>query len=112
MSYTTISIHMLNGLIGCLCIAVLALTARSVVLKDQLENEAPSNLKSTGLSLLFWPGVGGVVDMVLFLLLWINTPFNSPVSIFKHTNQLLDVGQTLTPGRARRGPSTSTASSS
>jgi hypothetical protein len=83
MLYTTISIHILNGLIGCLCIAVLGLTARSVVLKDQLENQAPSNLKSTGLSLLFWPGVGGVVDMLLFLFLWVNTPFKIPVSISK-----------------------------
>jgi hypothetical protein len=86
MSCTTISIHILNGLIGCLCIAVLGLTARSVVLKDQLENQAPSNLKSTGLSFLFWPGVGGVVDMLLFLFLWINTPFKIPVSISKHAN--------------------------
>jgi hypothetical protein len=86
MLYTTISIHILNGLIGCLCIAVLGLTARSVVLKDQLENEAPSNLKSTGLSLLFWPGVGGVVDMLLFLFLLINTPFQILVSISKDAN--------------------------
>jgi hypothetical protein len=94
MSYTTISILILNGLIVCLCIAVLGLTARSVILKDQLETETPSNLQSTGLSLLFWPGVGGVVDMVLFLFLWINTPFKSPVSTSKNINQLLDVGQT------------------
>jgi hypothetical protein len=86
MLYTTISIHILNGLIGCLCIAVLGLTAHSIVLKDQLENEAPSNLKSTGLSLLFWPGVGGVVDMLLFLFLWINTPFKIPVSISTNVN--------------------------
>jgi hypothetical protein len=83
MSPITISIHILNSLIGCLSVTVLGLAVHSVVLKDQLENDAPSNLKSTGLSFLFWPGVGGVVDMVLFLFLWINAPLNNPVSIAK-----------------------------
>lgn len=76
MRIISLAILTLNGLIGCICIAVLGLTTHSVVLKQGLENEMPTNVKGTGMSLLFWPGAGGLVDMVLFYILWSLTPIH------------------------------------
>jgi hypothetical protein len=75
MPKTTISIHILNALIGCLCIAILGLTAHCVALKDKLESRMPSNMKDTGMTFLFWPGCGGLVDMLLFISLWVLVPW-------------------------------------
>jgi hypothetical protein len=75
MSNTSIQLHVLNALIGCLCIAVLGLTAHAVALKDEFDSILPSAVKATGMTFLFWPGCGGMVDMLLFILLWKLTPW-------------------------------------
>jgi hypothetical protein len=75
MSHTSILIHTLNALIGCLCIVVIGLTAHGITLKDELERTIPFSVKDTGMSFLFWPGCGGLVDMLLFILLWNLTPW-------------------------------------
>ncbi|KAH7379211.1 hypothetical protein DE146DRAFT_637656 [Phaeosphaeria sp. MPI-PUGE-AT-0046c] len=75
-SKTTIAIHILNLVVGILSIAILSLVARSVILTDTSSISAiyPANAKGTGRGLLFWPGVGGIVDMLLFMFLWYLTP--------------------------------------
>ncbi|CAN9360517.1 unnamed protein product [Alternaria alternata] len=75
MSNTNILIHILNALIGGLCIAILGLTAHAVALKDELDSILPSSVKKTDMTFLFWPGCGGLVDMLLFILLWSLTPW-------------------------------------
>ncbi|CAI6331995.1 unnamed protein product [Periconia digitata] len=71
MHTSTLFIHALNTCIGCLCAAILGLTAHSVALKDKVEDEIPRDATSIGMSLLFWPGVGGIVDALLFALVCI-----------------------------------------
>jgi predicted lysophospholipase L1 biosynthesis ABC-type transport system permease subunit len=75
MFTTTVPIHALNALIGCLCIVVLGLTAHGSALEDELESILPSSVKKTGMTFLFWPGCGGLVDMLLFIVLWNLTPW-------------------------------------
>jgi hypothetical protein len=78
-----ILIHTLNILIGVLSIAILALVVRSVLLTDSLSDVIPQYAKDTGRSMLFWPGVGGIVDMLLFIFLWYLTPSEGdPVSLY------------------------------
>jgi hypothetical protein len=77
MSKTTIPIHILNALIGGLCIALLSLTANCVALKDELESFMPSSVKSTGMTIIFWPGCGGLVDILLFVFLWKMAPWET-----------------------------------
>ncbi|KAH6638165.1 hypothetical protein C7974DRAFT_390986 [Boeremia exigua] len=74
MTIQTIAIHTISVCVGCLSLTILGLVANGVELKDQLEYAAPSDLRSTGLSLLFWPACGGIVDCCLFLFLWLKTP--------------------------------------
>jgi hypothetical protein len=74
MPFTSVLIHTLNILIGILSITILALVAHSLILTDSLSAIYPENVKGTGRGLLFWPGVGGIVDMFLFLFLWFMTP--------------------------------------
>jgi hypothetical protein len=69
-----ILIHVLNILIGVLSIAILALVVRSAVLTDSLSDVMPQDVKGTGRSMLFWPGIGGIVDMLLFVFLWYLSP--------------------------------------
>lgn len=71
----TAVIHTANVLIGCLSIVMLGLVAHSVSLKDKLDYAIPSNLEGVGMSLLFWPACGGIVDSCLFFYLWTKTPF-------------------------------------
>lgn len=66
----TILLHILNVTIGAISIAVLGLVTHSTILKDDLEMEIRPNVKTISMSLLFWPGVGGVVDMLLFIFIW------------------------------------------
>jgi hypothetical protein len=66
----TIVLHTLNILIGILSITILALVARSVIFTDALGDVYPEDVKGTGRGFLFWPGVGGIVDMLLFIFLW------------------------------------------
>jgi len=73
-STPAIALHTLNVLIGILSIAILALVTRSVVLTNSMGSIYPQDIKGTGRGLLFWPGVGGIVDMSLFIFLWIMTP--------------------------------------
>ncbi|KAF1829819.1 hypothetical protein BDW02DRAFT_132797 [Decorospora gaudefroyi] len=72
MSNSKIPPHILNALIGCLCIAILGL---AVTLEEDMEAFLPSNMKGTGMMFLFWPGCGVVVDMLLFGFLWWVAPW-------------------------------------
>ncbi|KAH7138139.1 hypothetical protein B0J11DRAFT_513664 [Dendryphion nanum] len=63
---TTI-LQILNLLIGMLSTAVLGLAIHTIILKDRFDPILPQNVKGTSLGLLMWPGVGGIVDMVLFI---------------------------------------------
>ena len=69
----SITAHSLNAINGILSIAILALTAHATVLKDELN--VPDAVKVTGSTILYWPGCGGLVDFVLFLVLWLRTAF-------------------------------------
>jgi hypothetical protein len=68
------TIHTLNILIGILSIAILGLLVHSLTLTDPIEDSFPPNLKDTGRTILFWPSVGGIVDMLLFAFLWAMKP--------------------------------------
>lgn len=70
MSKKTLLLHVLNATIGVLSIAVLGLVTHSTISKDELESYIRPNVKTISMSLLFWPGVGGIVDMILFIFLW------------------------------------------
>ncbi len=71
MAFTTIFVHTVNVLILCFSITLLGLVAHSVSLKDRLDYAVPANLKGTGMSFLFWPARGGIVDFCLFLFFWV-----------------------------------------
>jgi hypothetical protein len=73
-STPTIAIHTLNILIGIISIAILALVAHTIITTNSFADSYPSDVKGTGRSILFWPGVGGIVDMLLFMFLWFKTP--------------------------------------
>jgi hypothetical protein len=73
-STPTIAIHTLNILIGIISIAILALVAHTIIATNASAESYPSDVKGTGRSILFWPGVGGIVDMLLFMFLWFKTP--------------------------------------
>jgi hypothetical protein len=70
----TVVLHALNIIIGILSIAILALVTHSVILTDSISDTYPRDAKGTGRGLLFWPGVGGIVDMLLFIFLFVMTP--------------------------------------
>jgi hypothetical protein len=74
LSLPAIAVHTLNILIGIFSIVILALVAHSVILTNSLSTTYPQDAKETGRGLLFWPGVGGIVDMLLFAFLWYMTP--------------------------------------
>lgn len=79
---STVPIHALNTCIACLCAIVLGLTAYSVSAKGSFENDVPPSTRSIGMSILFWPGVGGLVDALLFTIVWLWRPSNDdPVSL-------------------------------
>ncbi|KAF1980442.1 hypothetical protein BU23DRAFT_625866 [Bimuria novae-zelandiae CBS 107.79] len=69
MMKTLVGLHVLNALIGSLCIVILGLATHSILVKDKVDQLLPNNVKSTGLGMLMWAGCGGVVDMILFLCL-------------------------------------------
>jgi uncharacterized BrkB/YihY/UPF0761 family membrane protein len=71
---TTI-IHTLNLLIGILSLIILSLVAHTVILTDSLPSY-PSSIDGTSRAILFWPGCGGIVDMLLFMILWYLAPSN------------------------------------
>ena len=62
-------LHILNIVVGSLCIAVLGLATHAIVVKDKLDPLLPGNMSSAGLGMLMWAGCGGIVDMLLFLCL-------------------------------------------
>lgn len=64
-----IILHSINALIACFSLVILGLVANSISEKDRLNDSIPSNLKSVGLSFLFWPACGGIVDFLLFIFL-------------------------------------------
>ncbi|ORY14913.1 hypothetical protein BCR34DRAFT_509187 [Clohesyomyces aquaticus] len=66
MSKLFVTLYALNFLIGALCTSILGLTSHSIVVKDRLEFYLPPNIKSIGIGVLMWAGVGGIVDMLLF----------------------------------------------
>ncbi|KAK3628357.1 hypothetical protein LTR56_018625 [Elasticomyces elasticus] len=61
------TLHALNAIIGCLCIAILGLATHSIILNDQVELLESLDVQGTGMGMLMWPGAGGVVDFLLFL---------------------------------------------
>lgn len=67
MAKSLLLLHVLNGLVGSLCIAILGLTTHAIVIKDQVDPLLPGNITSTGMGMLMWAGCGGIVDMLLFL---------------------------------------------
>lgn len=69
MKKLLVTLHVLNVLVGSLCIAILGLTTHSIVVKDRADDLIPSRIKSTGIGMLMWAGCGGVVDMLLLLCL-------------------------------------------
>ncbi|KAF2437976.1 hypothetical protein P171DRAFT_177349 [Karstenula rhodostoma CBS 690.94] len=69
MKKLLITLHLLNVLVGSLCITILGLTTRSVVVKDKVDSLIPSRTRSTGMGMLMWAGCGGIVDMLLLLCL-------------------------------------------
>ena len=77
MARLLLLLQLLNLLVGCVCICILALAAHSTILKDHNEPPSTLNVKGTGVGMLFWAGCGGIVDMLLFLGLLIFAP---PVS--------------------------------
>jgi hypothetical protein len=79
MSILNVTIHVLNALIGCLCIVILGLVAHSA----SQDVDVPPGIKGTSSGLIFWPGVGGIVDALLFLFLWAMKPSeDGSVSVF------------------------------
>ncbi|KAF2831488.1 hypothetical protein CC86DRAFT_402009 [Ophiobolus disseminans] len=89
----TIVLHTLNILIGILSAAILALVVHSVILIKRMEALYPQDVKRTGHSLLFWPGVGGIVDMLLFIFLWLQAPHTGGMTkkLISYWNSLLFV---------------------
>jgi len=75
----TISIYILNISIGILCIAILALLIHADILSDALEETHPEldETRKIPLSLLYWPGCGGIVDCLLFVGLSIGSRVSS-----------------------------------
>ncbi|KAF2801068.1 hypothetical protein K505DRAFT_331162 [Melanomma pulvis-pyrius CBS 109.77] len=89
MSKTLIVLHVLNVIIGSLCIVVLGLTAHSIVVKDRANPPLPSNIKDTSTGMLIWAGCGGIVDMLLFLCLLSAKPLrrnarNMPSALYQN----------------------------
>jgi hypothetical protein len=74
MPNSTLFILALNICVGCLCVAILGLTIHAVNVKERFENDVPASTSSTSMIMLFWPGVGGIVDTILFAILWITRP--------------------------------------
>jgi TM2 domain-containing membrane protein YozV len=72
MPMILLALHGLNIFIACLCIAQLGLVADSVAPSNRIPTSPEQNVRGTAMGLLFWPGVGGIVDALLFasLLLW------------------------------------------
>jgi hypothetical protein len=100
----TIVLHTLNILIGILSITILALVARSVILTDAIGDAYPEDVKGTGRGFLFWPGVGGIVDMLLFAFLW----FRGSVCSVCITSTIIRTLEMLTIGRPRNEQRTGT----
>ncbi|KAL5423266.1 hypothetical protein PMIN06_006176 [Paraphaeosphaeria minitans] len=69
MAKLLILLHVLNVLVGSLCIAILGPTTHSIVVKDRVDSLIPSGVESTGMGLLMWVGCGGIVNMLLLLCL-------------------------------------------
>ncbi|KAF2677011.1 hypothetical protein K458DRAFT_164636 [Lentithecium fluviatile CBS 122367] len=70
----TLPIHTLNATIGILCVIILALTAHASTLADALQDAdtqsadaMPADVRATSFDILYWPGVGGIVDCLLFI---------------------------------------------
>lgn len=68
----TLIVHILNLTIGILSIIILALVAHTLTLTS-----SPPCVRGTSRTILFWPGCGGIVDMLLIILLWKLTPRES-----------------------------------
>lgn len=69
MNKLYILLHVLNILVGSLCVAILGLTTYGIVVKERVDDLIPSSVKPIGIDLLMWAGCGGIVDMVLLLCL-------------------------------------------
>ncbi|OAG08636.1 uncharacterized protein CC84DRAFT_1203961 [Paraphaeosphaeria sporulosa] len=69
MEKSILLLHVLNVVVGCLCITILGLTTHSIVVKDRINELIPVRADSIGIRMLMWAGSGGVVDMFLLLCL-------------------------------------------
>lgn len=83
MSKLLLVLHSLNLLIGFLCITILGLTSHGIIIKDRLDFYLPANVKTTGISLLMWAGVGGTVDMLLFAACLLFGPIRKQTSVVR-----------------------------
>jgi len=104
MSKSVLALHGLNVIIGCLCIAILGLTAHCIVVKDRIDALLPSNTKSTGTAMLMWAGCGGIVDMALFFSLAVAKPLRKTAS-----GSMLEITQLDARPRSLRPSQTATA---
>lgn len=113
MPSTNTIIHIISASVVCLSIVILGLVAHGVTLKDQLQYAATPNLKSVGMSILFWPAIGGIVDYCLFTFLWFLTPFQiDRVSVLYHPTKKVWVNRIANDrNRVRRNPTISMLSS-
>jgi hypothetical protein len=81
--HLTIPIHVLNGIVGSMCVVILGLVIHANTLCDALENTNVilAEARKIPLSFLYWPGCGGIVDC----LLWICLSVASRVSLLHIT---------------------------
>jgi hypothetical protein len=66
MEILSLCLLALNALLAALSASILALVAHST----SSSAPGPHDTKGTGRAMLFWPGVGGIVDALLFTVLW------------------------------------------
>ncbi|EAT77449.1 hypothetical protein HBI56_211340 [Parastagonospora nodorum] len=78
----TLVLCTLNFTIGILSITVLALVAHTLTLTS-----SPPYVRGTSRSILFWPGCGGIVDMILFIILWHLTPRESVGQVHQDSHE-------------------------
>jgi hypothetical protein len=101
LSISTVTIHTLNILIGVVGITILSLVARSVITTNSLPNSYPQEVKDTGRPRLFWPGVGGIVNMLLFEFLWFLTP-SSEHGLVRVVSSIAETNANCEQNRKRR----------
>ncbi|KAK3626604.1 hypothetical protein LTR56_019670 [Elasticomyces elasticus] len=92
------TLHALNAMVGCLCIAMLGLATHSITLNDRFEPPESLDVQGTAMGMLMWPGAGGMVDFLLFLCVLVagERRFRSTRARQIHDHGLLFVGCFIT----------------